>query len=526
MKNSNKRGSVFILVLKNYMLLTLFFLLFLTGVSMGLAKNMEGIVAEIEPSKILEYNEILAGQRFDDFPVRQVLGANGGILIVDEQYHPVYQSGKALPVTSFDKIDIACISEYSFAPEIVRNETVAADGQRQTVISILETQEGNEKFRTYILDKDNHILYQPGDLPVDVLSQKQARLLADKFAPEYSIQKHSFKTAEGKDYTMILFGDPSRPETAKMLVRSVIVFLFLCLFAYCVGTLLFVILLKKKISKPLKLLCLKLNNFENGENQQTSYRGPKEFVEIFDSFHALSKRLLQSEEERKKLEAGRQKMLADISHDLKTPISVVQGYSKALHDGVIPPEQQPQYLEMIERKANGLNELIDTFYEYSKMEHPDYSLSLVPGDICNTLRDYVADRYAELELAGFAVQVAIPETHIICGMDIRAFRRALDNIVNNCMKHNQKGTTLTVSLAPSGNQVRIVIADDGTGIPAELRDTIFTPFVVGEASRSNQGSGLGLSVTKKIIEAHKGEITLLKEEAAEGTAFEITLPVA
>ena len=109
----------------------------------------------------------------------------------------------------------------------------------------------------------------------------------------------------------------------------------------------FVVFLKKKINEPLNLLCLELNNFESGESKYTSYCGPKEFVKIFDSFYSLSQRLRQSEEERKKLEAGRQKMLADISHDLRTPISVVQGYAKALCDGVIPIEQQPQYLEII-----------------------------------------------------------------------------------------------------------------------------------------------------------------------------------
>ena len=73
-------------------------------------------------------------------------------------------------------------------------------------------------------------------------------------------------------------------------------------------------------------------------------------------------------------------------------------------------------------------------------------------------------------------------------------------------------------------KVRIVISDNGSGIPAELRKSIFTPFVVGDASRSNHGSGLGLSITKKIIEAHGGSITLLNSETSGGTAFEILLP--
>ena len=463
MRKSNERGSVFTLLLRNYVLLTLFLLLFLTALFIGLLQNMKIIVGKIEPSQIFQCRDILAQRQFEDFPIKQILSADGGILIVDDQCKPVYQNGKALPVSSFDKNDIACIPEYSLAPEITTNEITTADGQRHVSISISETRDGKAESRIYILDRNNTILYQPGDLPMDTLTERQVRLLSDSFAPDYSIQKHSFRTADGKDYTMLLIGDPARPETA-------------------------------------------------------------EFVKIFDSFYSLSQRLRQSEEERKKLEAGRQKMLADISHDLRTPISVVQGYAKALCDGVIPIEQQPQYLEIIEQKASGLNDLINTFYEYSKMDHPDYALKLVPSDICNTLRDYVADRYAELELAEFLIEVDIPEKHISCALDIMALRRGLDNLVNNSIRHNPSGTTLSVSLMLDSGKVRIVISDNGSGIPAELRKSIFTPFVVGDASRSNHGSGLGLSITKKIIEAHGGSITLLNSETSGGTAFEILLP--
>lgn len=524
MRKSNERGSVFTLLLRNYVLLTLFLLLFLTALFIGLLQNMKIIVGKIEPSQIFQYRDILAQRQFEDFPIKQTLSADGGILIVDDQCKPVYQNGKALPVSSFDKNDIACIPEYSLAPEITTNEITTADGQRHVSISISETRDGKAESRIYILDRNNTILYQPGDLPMDTLTERQVRLLSDSFAPDYSIQKHSFRTADGKDYTMLLFGDPARPETAESLVHSILVFISLCFLVYCVITLAFVVFLKKKINEPLNLLCLELNNFESGESKYTSYCGPKEFVKIFDSFYSLSQRLRQSEEERKKLEAGRQKMLADISHDLRTPISVVQGYAKALCDGVIPIEQQPQYLEIIEQKASGLNDLINTFYEYSKMDHPDYALKLVPSDICNTLRDYVADRYAELELAEFLIEVDIPEKHISCALDIMALRRGLDNLVNNSIRHNPRGTTLSVSLMLDSGKVRIVISDNGSGIPAELRKSIFTPFVVGDASRSNHGSGLGLSITKKIIEAHGGSITLLNSETSGGTAFEILLP--
>lgn len=507
MKKSNKHGSVFTLLLGNYILLTIFLLLFVSVLFINLLQNMKGIVSDIAPARIADYDPILVEQRYEDFPIKRLLGGNGGIRILDSQCQTVYENGEPLRLSNLDKEDIACIPEYSMAPEITKTEYATVDGRQQVSVAIRENRKGGAAFRNYILDENNNIVYQSGDLPMDRLTQRQVRFLSDSYSESYSVQKHTFRTADGGTYTMLLMCDPARPETAETLARSVSDFLILCILAYCAMTLLFFVFLRKKIKKPLHLLCSELNNFENGENRQAVYCGPKEFVEIFDCFNALSRRLMHSEEERAKLEADRQKLLADISHDLRTPISVVQGYAKALHDGVIPSEQQTQYLEIIEQKASGLSELLSTFYEYSKMEHPDYTLRLIPCDICNTLRDYIADRYAELELAGFFVEVDIPEEHISCGMDTIAFRRALDNLVNNCMKHNPNGTTLSVSLNLCVGQIRIVLADNGVGIPAGVREDIFTPFVVGEASRSKQGSGLGLSIARKIMEAHHGRIS-------------------
>ena len=188
MRKSNERGSVFTLLLRNYVLLTLFLLLFLTALFIGLLQNMKIIVGKIEPSQIFQCRDILAQRQFEDFPIKQILSADGGILIVDDQCKPVYQNGKALPVSSFDKNDIACIPT---------NEITTADGQRHVSISISETRDGKAESRIYILDRNNTILYQPGDLPMDTLTERQVRLLSDSFAPDYSIQKHSFRTADG-----------------------------------------------------------------------------------------------------------------------------------------------------------------------------------------------------------------------------------------------------------------------------------------------------------------------------------------
>lgn len=479
---------------------------------------MNRIVTDINPSILKTYEKQLNHQQFDELPITKLFGKNSGIVIYNDQDVKIYEKGNYQQIPSFSAQDILCIPEYTIHSEINIYEKITDQGKRHTI-----TMKEKDDLKIYLLDEHNRFIYQPSDLPFDSLNEKQIKLLSNSYFESHSILKHTFKVNTKKSYTMVIFLDLSFPEVQDQLARLVIVFLFSCLLIYGIITFLFIHFLNKKIKKPLNTLFHKLNHFENNEELNEEYQGPKEFVEIFKSFDSLSYRLKQSEEERLQLEKDRQKMLSDISHDLRTPISIIQGYAKALNDGMIPKDEKSKYLDIIEHKAADLNELINIFYEYSKMENPHYALKLVPTDICIFLRDYVADKYLELEIAGFMVEVDIPEIHVICDLDRMNLRRALDNLVNNSIKHNEKGLTLTFSLTLSENSVSVIVKDDGIGIPEELQTTIFSPFVVGERSRNKHGSGLGLAVTKKIVEAHQGTIRLLK--VTKGTAIEIIFPI-
>ena len=219
-------------------------------------------------------------------------------------------------------------------------------------------------------------------------------------------------------------------------------------------------------------------------------------------------------------------MLTDISHDLKTPITVISGYANAIRDGKVPQEELPQYLQTIGNKADVLTELINSFHEYSKTQHPDFRLTTKKTDLCEFLREYLADKFNEIDLAGFSLEVDIPEQPMYYLLDGFQMRRALDNILANSLKHNRLGTRIWVAVEPSETGVILRVADNGDGIPEHLRKDVFTPFAVGDVSRSKGGSGLGLSISQKIIQAHGWSI-LLEEERMHsgGTVFEILLPL-
>ena len=194
----------------------------------------------------------------------------------------------------------------------------------------------------------------------------------------------------------------------------------------------------------------------------------------------------------------KQRMLADISHDLKTPITVIQGYAKAVSDGLTDKETEKQYLKTIFTKTENLTEMINTFYDYSKLEHPEFSLVREKQDLAEFVREYLADKYNEIDLQGFTLEVEIPEEVMEYSFDGVQLKRVFDNIFSNAFKHNKPGTVIYFTLQQTDKTIRMEIGDNGTGIPKEIQENLFEPFTVGDDSRNNkQGSGLGLAVAKK-----------------------------
>lgn len=288
---------------------------------------------------------------------------------------------------------------------------------------------------------------------------------------------------------------------------------------------LFSIWSSRSVKKTLKVLEAGMKDVSSGKTgKQIEYRGPKEFVDICDNFNKMSNALYESAKENQRLQDENQRIMSDISHDLKTPITVIQGYSKAISDGIVPPEEQDKYLKIIAEKSEALTELINEIHDYTKLGHPDYKFDMKPVDICEYTREYFARTFDELEIAGFELEVEIPERSILVNLDISKFRRVYDNLVNNFMKYNKSGSILRCTISYDDRSVTINVSDNGIGIAKNMKETIFEPFVMGEKSRGSGGSGLGLPMIKKIVEYHGGMVELLeKPEKGMKTTFSIRL---
>ncbi len=213
-----------------------------------------------------------------------------------------------------------------------------------------------------------------------------------------------------------------------------------------------------------------------------------------------------------------------IAHDLKTPMTSVQGFAAALRDGRIKPDEQGEICDIIYLKTRHMNELVDTLSAYSKLGTEDFALNLEEANICTLVRDTAAMNYSDFESKGIEMVIDIPDEAIVCSLDKKEFTRAVNNVIVNAYKHNKSDCEVLIQVQTDGESVFITVADTGEVIPGELVQTLFEPFVCGNVSRtSGTGSGLGLAVSARVAEMHGMKLTYSTgiEGYSKGFVFEI-----
>lgn len=279
----------------------------------------------------------------------------------------------------------------------------------------------------------------------------------------------------------------------------------------------------KKIREPLNQINLGIEKMSEGNlSVRLDFEGYKEIESIRDSFNYMVEEIKVANDNKEKLEKSKRNMIRDIAHDIKTPITSIVGYSKALSDGTVKDvDEKNLYLNYIYNKTLRLDYLVNELFLFTKLDSIDYRLNIQEKDICEFLRGIVALNYGEIEEVEFNLEIDIQEEPIYYKFDIKELERAIGNIITNSLKYNDKGTTLFIGLSESENQIEIIIKDNGIGINEELKENVFEEFVRGDLARdSSGGSGLGLAITKKIIELHKGKIILNSKEG-HGSEFKI-----
>ncbi len=507
----SKDKSLYVLLIKNYVIFTLVMATLMLLLYLAETWAERQIVQPLRREEPLGGRSLLLSGEYDKLSMEKLLGTSGYFEILDKEQKLIYSDGEES--RSYTLQEIAYIPAYDSILTYEATEYTAKEGGKQILITCKrhEWDTGYEDNVSYmILDKDYRVITASAETDIEQFSQKELEYLTGKGQTGYNICKYEYTGNDGKEYTLLMHIKGMDRKQYQQLLSLWRIFILLYVAVYVMITVGFTVYIHRKVKEPLDLLNEGILAFAEGEREtELSYRGPKEFETIFGSFNKMARQLRESEDAKERLIIEKQRMLADISHDLKTPITVIEGYAKAVSDGLGDEETQKQYLGTIIQKAENLTRQINTFYDYSKLEHPEFTLVKKKQDLAEYLRTYLAEKYDEIELAEFQLEVEIPEEQVWYHFDEVQFGRVMDNILANALKHNPKGTTIYITLQQTERAVQIELGDNGVGIPEELKEQLFDPFIVGDDSRHNrQGSGLGLAVAAKIVELHGGALFL------------------
>ncbi|WP_214480544.1 sensor histidine kinase [Bacillus sp. SM2101] len=212
-----------------------------------------------------------------------------------------------------------------------------------------------------------------------------------------------------------------------------------------------------------------------------------------------------------KLEISMKKMLSNISHDLKTPLTVVLGYIETIiQNPNISMEERNRLLTKIHNKTIEVSELINKFFDLAKLESGDKEIALTRVNMNEICKKNILSFYDILTAEGFKVVIDIPENTIFSLANEEALDRILNNLISNAIQYGSDGKTIGINLSNDPEYVYVEVWDKGKGIHELHKDLVFERLFTLDDSRNKQfqGSGLGLTITKRLIEELSGEITL------------------
>ena len=341
--------------------------------------------------------------------------------------------------------------------------------------------------------------------------------------------QHHFVTNADEKRVLLLIVPVLSTEVQKRTIQTIsviwicsILLLLICTYLqilYCLHVL-------KQNTKPFKKAIQDLKSQQPLEMDISEI--PKELDTLVEDIETVNTQLIAAEKDKNAEKEKRDRIIANISHDLKSPLTSIQGYAKAFCDYVIPKERQDEFMQLIYKKSLLSSALVHSLFDYAKMEHPDFRLNIEKLDFVELVREFISERYLEFEIRHFELDLHFPEKMIFANVDKALMRRVFYNLSENCLSYNPDRTKIFLEIQENEDSICLDFADNGNGIPPEIRKNIFEDFVIDKKNnRGHEQTGFGFPIVKRIIELHEGTISLVESPKAPfRTEFKIVIPKA
>lgn len=372
-----------------------------------------------------------------------------------------------------------------------------------------------------ILDKDGNVInsYQA---PKDATNHYSPMELVHKY--KYMDDDwNTYFIGEFEDYSYLVVVPDSQEKRSVMMIneKKVLIniiklvgaiFIVNLLIAAIVGFMFSTILTKPIHSMVSRIHSLKERVFETEKPKR-----PGIYKHVFANLNDVAETLKDYEHERQKIEIMRNEWISNVSHDIKTPLSSIRGYAELLRSEEISDSERLEYTEVIERQSLYMGELLDDFNLTMRLRNKELDLQLKYTNMEHFVREVVIDLLNDPLFSTKHIQYDSTTT-LYWSIDQHLMKRALLNFIYNALLHNEDDIEVDVHVTDNG----IKIIDNGRGIPKEEQEQIFERYYRGTNTGNIHGTGLGMAISRDIIEAHRGTVQLTSEES-RGTTIEIKM---
>lgn len=271
-----------------------------------------------------------------------------------------------------------------------------------------------------------------------------------------------------------------------------------------------------------KELLAVLKVVKQGENRKNFATGNSLVSEICYNVNEIVENHRSKIAELHKKEEANKELLTSLSHDVRTPLASLLGYLDALEDGLVDNEERERYIKIARKKAYNLKSLVDTLFDWFKLNSREMAFHFEAIDINELSREIIIEWLPLLEEKKIQLEVLIPEKEFLVILDKSAYSRILNNLMQNAVMHG-RCSLLKIAIQRKNSVVVLSVIDNGSGIPEDKLPYIFERLYKCDAARRDRGSGLGLAIVKELVRAHQGKIEV-RSVPHKNTIFTIEFP--
>jgi signal transduction histidine kinase len=292
--------------------------------------------------------------------------------------------------------------------------------------------------------------------------------------------------------------------------------------ALCIGTLAFWL-----ITRNLHRIIDVVRKFRDGDYKvRIETRKSGDLNLLSTTFNEMADKIVDSIESLKSVETLRRELIANVSHDLRTPLSIIKGYVETLQlkGRSLSPEEKEKYLDIILESTGKLSTLVTQLFEYSKLEANEIKPLKEPFSLCDLVQDTLQQYKMILEERNISLTSNLENQVPLVFGDVSLIERVITNLMDNAIKYTPTGGSINVVIVTGDNSVLFRIEDSGPGIAESEQKYIFERFKQGQENRkAKSGAGLGLAIAKKILDIHASYIKV-ESQPNKGAVFIFSLP--